>query len=125
MISALQEALQKTLTPLYQYESSLPGPEGPAKIRPPSGSQGSHLVISVRGTFSVPPGRAFLSRHLLSPTPSFSVFLPTGLGWDPGAHCGYGSLQKVGNVKKTQLTHHGKQAYLKPFLFCLSATLLI
>lgn len=62
------------------------------KSGPLLGLRESHLVTSVGGTFSMPPGRAFLSRYLSSPTPSFSVFLPTGLGWDPGAHCGVGSL---------------------------------
>lgn len=43
MISPLQEALAKTFTLLYQYESSLLGSEGPAKIRP-LWSQGTPLV---------------------------------------------------------------------------------
>ena len=52
--------------------------------------------------------------------PSASLWSSLRLGW---ISYGYGSLKEFGNPKETERTHHGKPAFLKPFLFCLSATL--
>lgn len=52
MISPLQEALAKTFTLLYQYESSLLGSEGPAKIRPLWVPGNSFSDLSGRNSFS-------------------------------------------------------------------------